>query len=413
MSLVVGMAHELNVPCHTGKIAAIPEHGSLEEALRLQRYAFFDDIAATHGYTKIALAHHADDNAETVLMNMLRGSGLQGLAGIPPVRDNRIIRPLIGELRADIVAYAHQHALAYAQDASNADLRFDRNRIRHQLIPLLQKQYNPNLVATLNRTAALCREEALWRDNCLAPLVTRTTIRADAHTLELRLDVLGAQPRAVQRHLLRAALRQWQGHLRRLGADHIDALLDLVTRAGARSLNLPGAVLAQCVANRLCFKKVAAPRGHNTIATAPSYHYSIEDIGRQPLTLSIPEADCSLRFTLDNAADLESWRGPDRQTVLLDMAQLPFPLIVRNWQPGDRFQPFGLQGTQKLQDLFIDRKVTRSRRQRIPLLLCGDTIAWVAGVRRGAAAPVTAATRQVLRVEIESMGESRRHGQNL
>jgi len=131
------------------------------------------------------------------------------------------------------------------------------------------------------------------------------------------------------------------------------------------------------------------------------------------MTLSIPEAECSLRFTLDNAADLESWRGPDRQTVLLDMAHLPFPLTVRNWQSGDRFQPFGLQGTQKLQDLFIDRKVARSCRQRIPLLLCGDTIAWVAGVRRGAAAPVTAATRQVLRVEIESMGEPRRRGQNL
>jgi len=137
--LVQTLGGRLGIECHMGKLDAPVRQGSLEEQLRKERYAFFERITAAHGYTKIALGHHADDNAEAVLMHLLRGSGLRGLSGIPPVRDNTIIRPLIECRRCQILAYAKRHHLAYLLDASNLDARFERNKIRHNLISLATK----------------------------------------------------------------------------------------------------------------------------------------------------------------------------------------------------------------------------------------------------------------------------------
>lgn len=398
-ALVRTLADRLKVPCHNGKIEALTPKGSLEEQLRNHRYSFFEQVATDHNYTKIALGHHADDNAETVLMRLMRGSGIRGLAGIPPVRDANVIRPLIHARREAIIAYLSRHQLSFARDPSNDDTRFERNKIRHHLIPLLRRHYNANVVQTLNRLAFLCREEEEWLSAQLSPVFAQVIASIQADTLELRVEVLLGAPRAARRRLIRASLEQWQGHLRRLGAEHVEAILDLTAGRGGRRLSLPGKIMGQRTSNHLRFTRLSPPPP-GAIGLDPPYCYTIESAQKSPLAVEIAEAQCRLTFAVRAALDPQAWKGDDRVSILLDMDRLRFPLFIRNRRPGDRIQPFGLQGTQKLKALLINQKIPAHHRDRLPLLLSGDTILWAVGVRRGNAAIISATTRHVLQVSV-------------
>ncbi|MDA8141100.1 MAG: tRNA lysidine(34) synthetase TilS [Desulfobacteraceae bacterium] len=403
LALVRGLAEQLQVPCHNGKLQRSPHKGSLEEHLRDRRYAFFEQLRVEHGYTKIALGHQAEDNAEGVLLHLLRGSGIRGLAGIPPVRDGYIIRPLIEARREQILAYLQRHDLRYAHDPSNEDPRFERNQIRHLLLPLLVEQYNPNVVAVLNRLATLCREEEQWFADYLAPMLEGINSSTDANLLELHLQELIHLPGPLQRRLLRAALAQWQGHLRRLGAAQVEALRDLALGRAGRRLNLPGGVRGERTANLLRFTRQTSPRSKADHGFGQPYEYTIESAQQLPIVLAIPEAGCRLEFDTLGTIDPRQWHGDDRSAILIDLDQVHFPLKIRNRRPGDRFQPFGPQGSKKIKTFMIDEKIPVPERDQIPLLLSGDTIMWIVGIRRGQMAPLSSQTRQVLRVCVDSL----------
>lgn len=399
--LVRRMADRMGIDCHVDKIAVHHKQGSLEEQLRLLRYAFFERTAATAGCNKIAVGHHADDNAEAVLLNMLRGSGLRGLAGIPAVRDGRIIRPLIEIRRRQIVGYVQRRGLPYLEDASNTDPRYARNKIRHHLIPLLQREYNPNVVPTLNRLATLCSEEDAWLDAQLGPLSARAGALCPSNPsdpgFELDAQTLLSQPRPVQRRLIRKALERWQGHLRRIGALHIEALMELL-RSGETggSLDLPNRLKAERTPSGLRFY----PSTTMHKSPEPSYSYSLPAVGGTPMTVEIPEAGCALLFSTISPVTTISMPLSDRDMVLLDLDHLCFPLTIRNFRAGDRLRPFGMQGSQKLKTLFINHRIAREQRRRLPLLVSGDTIIWVASVRRADIAPLSPSTSRILKVEI-------------
>ena len=167
-AFVLDLARQLNLPCHIRRadVAAIArERGQgIEEAGRQTRYRFFNDLCRVAGYDRIALGHHSDDNAEQVLLNLLRGSGPRGLAGIAPRRDDGIVRPLIRLQRADLIAYLEARGVTYLNDPSNSDLHHRRNRIRHELLPHLADTYNPRVVPALNRLAGILREEQDWME---------------------------------------------------------------------------------------------------------------------------------------------------------------------------------------------------------------------------------------------------------
>jgi tRNA(Ile)-lysidine synthase len=189
---VVQLASAMGVSAHTAAAElGTTAGGSLEERARKARYNFFDRLARAHGYTAVATGHQANDNAEAVLMHVLRGSGTRGLGGIPPIRDGWIVRPLINLKRSEIIAYLNRHSISYISDESNQDLSFQRNRIRHALIPQLERDYNPNVVATLQRTADLCHEEEVWLQQALNPLVNKVIATQSAERLELHAEVLG------------------------------------------------------------------------------------------------------------------------------------------------------------------------------------------------------------------------------
>lgn len=395
-------------PCHVETLPPLRHRGSLEAQLRRRRYAFFQRTAAAWGCTRIAVGHHADDNAETVLLNLLRGSGSAGLSGIPPVRQERIVRPLIEVARDDLRSYLRHRGLPHLEDASNTDLRFQRNKVRHHLLPLLQNMYNPDLKTALNRLAKLCRQEEAWLATLLAPVMQEALIAVDADALLLDPGAMVAQPRPAQRRLLRMALRQWQGHLRRLSVEHIDAVADLLPaeRVG-RGLDLPYRIRVQRMAETLKFEKAPRGRGRPRPMPSPSdYAYVIEALGAHPVTLFVPEGGGTLHLSKLAVTCINRMPSSDRREALFDLSAVVFPLVVRNARPGDRLRPMGLQGSQKVKKCFPAQGVSAQQRRQQPLVVGGSgEILWVAGVRRGITAPLTAATRQVLQMKWRPAGE--------
>jgi len=377
---------------------------SLEEASRRIRYAFFSEIADGHGYNKVALGHHSDDVAELLLMNLLRGSGLQGLSGIPPVREGRFIRPLIDLTQDQIKGFLDDAAIPYVVDASNQDLRHRRNRIRHQLIPSLRKQYNPDISKTLSRLAGILREETEWIDRLTEPTF-RESILSES---EDRLTFSGARLNLLERPLVRRILRMGicrvKGNLRRIRFSHIEAVLDLMgeTENGSstrKQLHLPDRILIDKKADRIIIKRVKTAHrvASKGASHPPSFSHSVPRPD-QPLKIQIPEINGWMQFTPLPAAAFPDVAAPS-STAYFDLETLVFPLLIRSFRPGDRFTPLGMDGTQKLKDFFINQKIPQIERTRCPLLVSGGKILWIAGYRTAEFAKVSEVSQKLLKVE--------------
>jgi len=401
------LARDRDLPFHSAAqdVATYRErHGlSLEEAARDVRYAFYKKVAATEGYQKVALGHHRDDNAEIVLMNLLRGSGPLGLSGIPPVRDDLFVRPLMNLTRAQIMAYLKQQRLAYVTDPSNADLCFTRNRIRHVLLPLIRKDFNPNILATLHRTATIMADENTWLESQADPLWDRVLLAADGRQLSLDHKALIGMPRAAVRRLLRRAIYRLGGSLRRITFSHVDRLIELTTAAENARVDLPGLIAAHKQADRLVLRVMDSPRQPLT-AGHPSEPYEyIIDRDKISTTVAydqvIPATGGRVTFALLTGTHTTKMNASGQYTAFFDIDQLSFPLLLRNYRPGDRFRPLGMRGTKKLKKLFNERNVPLPERERWPVLTSGPEILWVLGHQRSQTAALNRQTRQALEVK--------------
>jgi tRNA(Ile)-lysidine synthase len=404
------VAASLGIPCvvATHSVAAFRLNRRLspEEAAREVRYRFLERTALDGGFNRIALGHHRDDEAESLLMRLLRGSGPLGLAGIPPMRPGAagaltIIRPLIRSSRSEIMAYLNRHRMAAVQDESNADIRLLRNRIRHQLLPLLTENYNSALAEGLSRMARLMREEEDWLST-VTDMHLAAMILADHGTL-LVLDRrrLGTCHPALQRRLLRAAVAKCKGHLRRMGFAALEAAREFAVLGPPHgSCDLPDGLVVRGRGNRLeiqCFHRWKGRGRPRAVPPAESgFHYRIPSPGR----FAIREAGATMIFSLLAAPPKDPVAQTGHETAFFDMDQLQFPLTVRNFRAGDRMAPLGLNGTQKVKKIFIDRKIAREDRIRYPLLLNGDQVLWIAGLRQSEIGKIGSRTRRWLKVEV-------------
>jgi len=379
------LGERLGVPVEVATVEV--EHGdSLEAAARRARYTALEAGADRVGADRIALGHTADDQAETVLMRLLEGTGVRGLAGIPPVR-GRVIRPLLECRRAALVEELRRAGLDWVEDPTNRDPKFLRNRIRHELLPLLAESYNPGIADALARVAALTREAVNALERTAAVELERLAAVGDG-AVTLPLGALRTLPRQVAAEVLRQAagrlgsrapLRAWVHRgLRRV----------LVEPAPRRPFRLAGVTL-----------EVSGPRVRLSLAALPAL---VERALAVPGRVELPEIGAALVATLVEA---ERYAIPDEACrVAFDADELPPALVVRPRRAGDGVEPFG-GGRRKLKDLLIDAKVPRWERDRVPVIEAAGRTLWVAGVRRGAAAPVTAHTRRVLELALVPLAE--------
>ncbi|MGE5508104.1 MAG: tRNA lysidine(34) synthetase TilS [Chitinophagales bacterium] len=409
-AFVAGLAERWALPCtvETVDVPAVwrEEGGSPEEVARRVRYAFLDRVAQATGAGRIALGHQADDQAETVVMSLLRGAGAHGLAGIRPVREGRYIRPLLEVRRAEILAYLDEQGLAYRLDSSNASPVYWRNRVRLELMPLLER-FSPNLTDVLGRTAAVLRAEDEYLEATAAAWVEaqareQKAAGAGANAgLAVPSEGLAALPEALSRRVVRQVWRRLTGGppTAELGFERVEAVLGLARegRTGAR-IQLPGGVEVR--------------RGYGVLvwqegeAKVPAARGAAAELG-VPGETFFPPAGLRLRAQLEPAGappDLaglaEEGRRVGAMAATLDAGRVEAPLTVRFRRPGDRFWPLGAPGETKLKDFLIAAKVPAGQRERLPLVADrgGERIVWVVGQRPAQPVAVTAATRLLLRL---------------
>ncbi len=402
---VAAFARGLNLPGYIEKkdVRAFQRrrHLSLEEAARQVRYEFFDKIAVRYGFNKIALAHHGHDNAELVLMNLLRGSGPLGLSGIIPVRDGKIVRPFIHLKRSDIQAYIAEKKLPHITDASNADTSLRRNRIRHHLIPELETNYNPAIVDTLNRLGTIMRAEDQWIEDLLSPVFKECVAVKQSGTISLDIARLGKLAAAAQRRIVRKAIFSVKKDLRRITLVHVDAVIALMEKGPAGGcLNLPQGIQAARNAVQLTITsgRPLPLTSHSKRAgpLAADYHYTIS----RPGTLCVREAGVLIMLTEIGVDDVPELKNIGRRLAFFDMTSLQFPLVVRSIRPGDRFSPLGLDGSQKVKKYFINHKIPACQRRKSAVLLSEGRIIWLVGHRIDNCVKLGPHTRHVLKAEL-------------
>jgi len=382
---------ELGIPFITRKVDVRQkqkgEHLTLQEAAREMRYIFLLETAKGQKATKIALGHTADDQAESIVMRLLRGSGTRGLSGIPPVRGGIFIRPLIEVWREEVESFLQERKVAYLTDPSNRSLHFLRNRVRLELLPILQR-YNPKFRQTLVQMADLFRaEEGFWQKILEEkfPALVRSR-KKDSITLDI--PTLAGQPLPLRLRSFRYAVEKLLGHLRRLGFAHILTIEGLLQNPEPnKSLQLPQGLCVAKAYQALTFSKSrdeVIPFEH----TVPGPGY-----------VEIPEIGRTMRFEIQARPPRVRFENSSG-VALLDSDAIDFPLTIRSFRPGDRFQPLGMEGEKKVKDLFIDCKIPTAQRKRIPLLFKEDQLLWVAGVRIDHRARLKPETRLALRAEL-------------
>jgi tRNA(Ile)-lysidine synthase len=370
-------------------------HISIEQAGHLARHEFFSRAAVKLNAGAVAVAHTKDDQAETFLLRLLRGAGPRGLSGMHP-RSGIVIRPLLESSRADVRAFVDERRLAFREDASNRDLTIPRNRIRHELLPLLESGYAPGIVDALDRAAAIAREDAEYLDAAAAAAAARIVSRASTGVV-LDADALTAEPRAIARRVIRLAqqsLADEQRDERFIGFDAVEAVLRFAVSKFTGQLDLPGHRV-----NRRAGAIVLTPsRGREKPVPAADFSYQLEVPGQ----VMVPEAACAIlaatgKVPSGRSAEEVTQLAGGRDQAIVEAGGLAGPLSVRNRRPGDSFRPLGLQGRKKLQDLFVDNKIERSEREITPVVVdASGRIVWVAGQALSEDFRVTEATRDVV-----------------
>lgn len=407
--LVAEHATALHVPLvvERADVAALARAGrcSIEAAGRYAREAAFERARCALGATHVATGHTLDDQAETVLLRLARGTGVSALSGIRRVR-GAIVRPLLACRRDDLRGYLDARGLRWREDETNADEGIVRNRVRHRVLPVLGEALSPRIAEALARVAELAASEDLVLEREV-DRVTADVLGAggDPGPESMERAALLAQPVALQRRLVRRWLERAAPRARP-GVALVDAVLALArSAADGKRLSLPGCVVA--VAGRrlaLLDPPVAAGGpGPERFSDAEPRHLpvpgvlSLADLGMQ---LSAAWLSASGEAALGLVAERSA-----PETAVLDAAAAGEALVVRFWRPGDRFRPLGSSGRRKLQDLFVDRKVPAGLRGQVPLVVdAHDRILWVTGHAIAADARVTEATTRVLLLQMQRSG---------
>jgi tRNA(Ile)-lysidine synthase len=350
---------------------------NLEAKAREVRYAFFRSLVGQCHADRVAVGHTANDQAETVLHRLIRGTGTTGLAGIYPVVDHRIIRPLIECQRAEIVNWLQSRNEVWREDASNGDIRLTRNRIRHKILPLLS-EVNPKVVERMTDIAHIARdEEAFWKSH-LQPILANC-VQVEAGCVRMEISHVREMPLAVVRRVLRSVLQIVIANARENGRpgvsfaadfNHIERLSALVfERSSGGCVSLPGGLEAYREYLHLIFGRVQA-----TKRDRPGFLYRVA----MPGWVDVPEIGAGFRFELVQLNRSDA-RYNGSANALLDPKLSGAELTLRSWQPGDAYTPLGHWTQRKLKDLFQRKRIPPEQRRQWPLLIAGEKIVWAKG----------------------------------
>ena len=447
---VASLADSLGVPVtiESQDVAAyrIERKCSIEEAAREVRHAFFAKVAKKVGAHRIAIGHTRDDQVETILMHILRGTGITGLSGLSPcsplaynsqrmstpaaspslpvssrsLRAKRsnllVIRPLLDITREETASYCQKHQLDPRIDSSNLSPSFLRNRLRLHLLPLL-RQYNPNIDQALLRLADIAKEDNAFMEQQASGLWDQVA-RQENDAICLDKKQMAALPIALQRQLLRTAVTRLAGDVRDIEATHIEAARSLLNKQPSKSISLPHGLICQGGYDELAItryhstsaiplSRIASKAGDSQLPPCPFPQLPDEFHLKVPGKTAFSGWNVLASIVREQVAFLSS-RGAmstDERTCQsnlvahFDLQKTGMNLCVRRRRPGDRFQPLGMNMAKKLHEFMVDAKIPRSWRGRIPIVCSPQQIIWVAGWRIDDRVKLTEASQEILRLE--------------
>jgi len=375
-------AARYDLPFFTSRFDAkayMAEHScSVQEAARELRYGWLAELREEQKADAIATAHHKNDSVETLLLNLINGTGIQGLTGIPP-KNGHVVRPLLFAFRQEILEYAQQAGIQWREDSSNASEKYRRNFIRHKLIPLL-KEINPSVERTLAETTG--RMEQVNRMYRMAiQRMKNELVHFDEALGCFKISLLEMAGRQVTPELFFELVREFDFH-----PDQAEAMLEAC-------MNQPGKRFYSSTHEALIDRVFILVREREEAEDSQVYHIKEEDLFTDPVPFLSFDVKEPAPDPVEKDADL----------ACLDYDRLKFPLTVRKWQPGDSFTPFGMKGKKKLSDLLTDLKLSLHEKEKVHVLLSGPDIAWVIGLRIGEVYRVGPATRKCLLVRKQEM----------
>ncbi|WP_297214115.1 MULTISPECIES: tRNA lysidine(34) synthetase TilS [Thermodesulfovibrio] len=382
------LCDDLNINFHTKEInvraLAEIEKINIQEAARILRYEALDHISLNIKAHKIAVAHNADDQAETVIMRLLRGAGPAGLGGIPPVR-KKLIRPLIEIERSEIEAFLSERQITYLIDSSNKNTKYLRNKIRQNLMPVI-KSISPSATRAIVRTAEIMQQENDFINTSVTKALMRLMSRKTDERVELFCNPMEILNIVILRRALRVAIDSVKG-LRGIDFDHIEAIIELIKRgkAGDR-VYLP--------------KGIRAIKGYSTlIITAEKPKKLSTYMVNEPKDVFISEASLLISIK-EFKRDEINYFGDGKNTVVVDAEKIKFPLLIRSRKEGDYFYPFGFGKRKKIQDFYVDEKIPREDRDLIPIIESNGEIILIAGYRLDDRFKISDNTKRCLQIKV-------------
>jgi tRNA(Ile)-lysidine synthase len=364
---------------------------SPQDAARRIRFQFFHDLLKKHHAQKIALGHNADDQVETILFRLMRGSGLQGLRGILPIREGKVIRPLLEAWREEIESFAIEKGIDFCLDSSNLKPDYLRNRIRLTLIPSVEREYQPNFKKVLLKTSGILREENDYLEKG-AEEAYQKIVQASRPTLSFKFSEYQSLHQAIQWRVIRKMMET----LCAQGMVVEEREWSDIHQVHQRLRKPPPSFIQEFPHGIWMEKRYdVVELGRGGVKPFPPFEVELISPGRT----IIEELEKEIVIEEVNRDQFRDDRG-SLTMAFMDYESLQFPLRIRNFRPGDRFCPLGIQGTQKLKEFFIDHKVPKFERPKIPLLISGEMIAWIVGYRIDERVKITEKTKRILKVKV-------------
>lgn len=355
--------------------AAREKHRNQEAIARELRYRFFFSLVNRGRLDKVATAHTANDQAETVLLRLLRGAGTRGLGGVYPALEGKIVRPFLSLTRAEIEAEIQKRTLDFRVDSTNLETRLRRNKIRIELLPLLEREFNPEVIGLLKELADRARDDEDFLEQQARERAKPWRVReppphrGEGAEEKIPVRALIEFPAAVERRVLRQMIHAVQGNLRGFAHRHIEALRKFSADApSGRRLVLPGGLVARKEFDWLILGIEPSPRQDT------EFSYPVEVPGE----VAVSQVGLVFEFKIVGPQDLRKAYN-DSGVGGLDRQKLSGKFVLRNWRPGDCFKPLGSRQAQKLKELFRQRRIPIDRRRTWPVLENGKEIVWVRG----------------------------------
>lgn len=395
-ALVRRLCLGMNVPLIVRKIS-LPAGCGLEEQARNKRFEIFSMLLDLYGFDWVALGHQKQDQAETILMNLLRGAGINGMAGIKP-KQGRVLHPLLDFSREELRAMLVEADVPWREDASNLDSGFRRNRIRNELLPMLAEQYNPRLVEKLASLGEVfAGAEDLLVKGARANL-KKCALEMNSHSITLSVEQLGALSRLEMYYTLRAAFAMLTGDGRDFFSHSFNEVMALMGSDGSKQSFLQHGI-------RVCRQYGELVISSNGLDAAPCEDVLVEEDRARVVYRDY-------RFTFRHLKVKPALKSDDPFSVYIDPDKISFPLRIRSRQAGDRFVPLGMTEPKKLKAFFIDAKVPQQERDSVPLMDDGNKIIWIVGHRIDERVKVDNSSTRYLHISAEPVRDKPKRAAN-